>query len=124
MPRKQKVQAAPAEQYGERHQHEQAQREQPLPQTDPIQAAQAMPPVEGLMNQPVDPNIPPTSGMPMGPGPNSIAPPPQVKMRQAEMFRLAAQMSNNPKLAELAGRVAAKPHRYTARRSGGTVIRP
>ena len=124
MPRKQKVQAAPQDQYGERQALEQAQAQQPLPQVDPIQAAQAMPPVQGIMNQPVDPNIPPTAGMPMGPGPNSIQPPPQAKMRQAEILRMASQLSNNPRLAELAGRVAAQPHRYNARRTGGTVIRP
>jgi hypothetical protein len=124
MPRAQKVQSAPQEQYGERHQHEQAQREQPLPQVDPMQAAQAMPPVTGVMGQPVDPNLPPTAGMPMGPGPNSVTPPPQAKMRQAEILQLASQLSNNPRLAELANRVAARPHQYMARRTGGTVIRP
>lgn len=123
MPRAQKVQAAPQDQYGERQALEQAQAQQPLPQADPMAEAAAMPPVNGILNQPVDKSLPPTSGLPMGPGANTVQPTQRAKMKQADVLRLAAQLSNNPNLAQLADRITAGGPRPMPRNTGGTVIR-
>lgn len=124
MPRKQKPQAPTGMPYGE-HQHMiESQEQAPLPQVDPLTAAFQMPsPGNGLMNEPFDATQPMTAGMPFGPGPNTTAPNPRVKLRQADILRMAASSSNNPKLAELAARISA-PQAATPRGGpGGRVIR-
>jgi hypothetical protein len=118
MPRAQKVQAAPQEQYGERQHLEEAQQEQPLP-VDPMQAALAMPAPAGVMQQPVDPTLDPNAGLGQAP----IVPRAQ-KMKQADILRMAAQMSGNEQLARLANRSTAGGARQSRGRvPGGTVIR-
>lgn len=123
MPRAQKVQAAPQEQYGDRQALKQAQQAQPLPQVDPMAVAQAMAPPENLMQQPFDPNEPVTAGMPYGPGPNTVTPGQYQKLRHADILALAAARSNNPVLQAVAAKSASRKYQSTTPATGGTVRR-
>ena len=124
MPRAQKVQAAPQEQYGDRQALEQAQAQQPLPQADPMAAAKAMAPPENLMAAPFDTSEPVTAGMPFGPGANSVTPPPQRSLRQAEILAMAAARSTNPVLQSVAAKYNTRKYQSTTPVTpGGTVRR-
>jgi hypothetical protein len=110
--------------YGD-HQHMiEAQEQAPLPQVDPLTAAFQMPsPGNGLMNEPFDTSQPVTAGMPFGPGPNTTAPNPRAKLRQAEILAMAAESSGNPRLAELAARMSVRTMAPPRGGPGGTVRR-
>ena len=119
MPRAKKPQVAPGETYGKGQELEQLAASAPAAgpsQMDPAMlqelanagARQMDPgPPGGLLPQPsARPNEPITAGMPMGagPGPEAI---PQMRMAQNKtvaQLSQAAQMTGNPRLAEMARR--------------------
>ena len=73
------------------------------------------PPPGGLLGQPsARPNEPITAGMAMGAGPGPEAVPglpPQVQ-RTATLLRQAAEITGNPRLAQMADRMEMRPKGY------------